>query len=180
MQMSQAEVTDLLHKLAQEIKDNTEKQLKDFFNELLQLQEKRDKKFDKMLEEFNDSLKETIKKTIEKSIDGKIEETVQIMKDITEGYRILYDRVNNIINNIKDYDSSLHLNVLKPKDNNYIYNELVEKIAETSKENGMFEKENEILKENLKIKLNELVLSPEDLRDFYKLFSSKNEKVPQV
>ncbi|NOW07204.1 hypothetical protein [Clostridium beijerinckii] len=169
MQMNQNEMIDLLNKFSQEIRDDTEKQLKDFFDRLMQLNEKNNRELMKMI-------KETIRENIEKSINNNMEEVIKMMKDRAEEYKTLYNRVDNVIDEIKDHESLSHLNSLKPKYCNNIYNELVEKIAKTSKENGMVEKENEILKENLKIKLSELVLSSEDLQDFYKLFLSKSEK----
>lgn len=175
MQMSQAEVTDLLHKLAQEIMENNEKQLKDFFNKLMQNQEKNNKELIEMVGETIRKRLDKFEITMKKELDNVIERNEKLLNNI-----------NDTIDKIKDYERLLQLNTLNQKQDIHIDNSLMKKIIEISKETGTFIKENELLRietdilnEKLKNSINKPSYTEKELDDladtFDKLFSKKSE-----
>jgi len=177
MQMSQAEVTDLLHKLAQEIMENNEKQLKEFFNELMRNQEKNNK-------ELIEMVGETISKHLDKfEIIMKKE-----LDNVIEGNEKLLNKISDTIDKIKDYERLLQLNTLNQKQDINLDNSLMKKIIEISKETGTFIKENELLRietdilnEKLKNSINKPLYTEKELDDladtFDKLFPKKASQV---
>ncbi|NSB17468.1 hypothetical protein [Clostridium beijerinckii] len=177
MQMSQAEVTDLLHKLAQEIMENNEKQLKEFFNKLMQNQEKNNKE-----------LIEVVGETISKRLD-KFEITIKKeLENVIERNGKLLDKISDTIGKIKDYERLLQLNTLNQKQDINIDNNLMEKIIGISKETGTFIKENEllriesdILKEKLQSNINKTSYTEKEIDDLAdtlnKLFPKKDSQV---